>query len=116
MLGFKTILIFGSLALLIPTIAIAQGAITFYDKVIITDNDTNTNGWDPNNSETQFKINEPNVKYGKSMVFLDVQKSASNDTADFCSTDWLSDGFFNMTCIKAPATGSELHYMIINSE
>ena len=115
-LGFKTILMLGVLSLLIPTMTIAQGAITFYEKVIIKDYDNNTKGWDPDDSKTQFKIDDINVKYGQSMVFLDVQKSTLNDTADFCSTDWLSDGAFNMTCIKPPANGSELHYMIINGK
>jgi len=101
------------LFVIMPIGALAQTGVTFHDKKLFLD-DANGNsiGWNPNGSTTTFLIKDPTVNFRLSIVVVNVNSPNFN----VCNLDWAVIGSFYLTCVNPPDEGSELHYMVINSE
>jgi hypothetical protein len=77
-------------------------------RVTIRDNDAgNDVGWDPNNIQTIFTIQEPNSVADSSSIIISVT------SVHVCMVNLISDGSFQIQCGNALPENTELHYTII---
>jgi hypothetical protein len=83
-----------------------------FTQILYDDDSGHIWGWDPDNTVTTFLIEEPLIDPLSSTVLVNTH--VFNFVV--CGVDYLTYGYFEVTCDRPPAEGGELHYTVINVE